>query len=126
MTISEHMQLLIDQADKDIRNCANSCDAYAKKHLLSKVLSSGSWEETFKEHVQCFATRRNEFELALSMHTGYAINAVNDKLDDIHDKLNTANDMLHSTDGKVTTANEMLAGMQEKCVQLCSVWYIPC
>ncbi|KAM5542287.1 hypothetical protein V8D89_004160 [Ganoderma adspersum] len=83
-TIGQHMQCLIQQAAEDIKNCVNSCNAYVKKSLASKILLSGSWSDNFKKCTKCFLTRRDDFVLALLIHTGQVVNTVIDKLDATH------------------------------------------
>ncbi|KAI1785580.1 hypothetical protein LXA43DRAFT_1037408 [Ganoderma leucocontextum] len=86
-TISGRMQDLVDKTEQDIRKCANSCNAYAKKKLLSKVVHSSSWSDEFKGYIQGFTDRRREFELALSIYIGHAVNTANDKLVTIEEKM---------------------------------------
>ncbi len=105
------MQGLIKQTAEDITNCANSCDAYAKTFLMSKVLFSESWSAEFKKYMGCFTTRRGDFAFALSIHTGQAVNDVTDKLGTANDKLDTAND-------KLDIANDNVALVNQKYVQL--------
>ena len=85
-TISGRMQHLVDKTEQDIRKCANSCNAYAKKKTLSKVIHSSSWSDEFKGYIQGFTTRRGEFEFALSLYIGHAVNTANDKLVSIEEK----------------------------------------
>ena len=85
-TISGRMQHLVDKTEQDIRKCANSCNTYAKKKLLSKVVHSSSWSDEFKGYIQAFTDRRREFELALSIYIGHAVNTANDKLVTIEEK----------------------------------------
>ncbi len=86
-TISGRMQQLIDTAEQDIRTCANACNTYATKKLLSKVLHSSSWREEFKSHIKCFKSRRREFELALAIYTGHTINTVHDRVINVDKKV---------------------------------------
>ncbi|PIL29961.1 hypothetical protein GSI_07872 [Ganoderma sinense ZZ0214-1] len=86
-TISGRMQNLVEKTEQDIRKCANSCNAYAKKKLLSKVVHSSSWSDEFKGYIQGFTDRRREFELAVSIYIGHAVNAANDKLVTIEEKM---------------------------------------
>ena len=115
MAISRRMQGLIDQANEDITNCANSCDAYSKTFLVTNVVWGGSWEKTFKGHIECFAARRRDFVLALSIHTADAVNSASAKLDiandeliTIHHTLGTTNDALSAIHGKVEITNGKL------------------
>ncbi|TBU21891.1 hypothetical protein BD311DRAFT_869699 [Dichomitus squalens] len=86
-TISGRMQHLIDSTEQDIRKCANSCNAYAKKKTLSKVIHSSSWSDEFKGYIQGFMTRRGEFEFTLSLYIGHAVNTANDKLVSLEEKM---------------------------------------
>ena len=54
-----------------------------KKRLLVKVLKSGVWDETLKGYVQTFADRKAAFVFAVSIHAGAALDAANDKLDQL-------------------------------------------
>ena len=56
-------------AAKDIKECANACDTYLKKSLMVRVLRSQVWEERLTGFYATFTQRRNDFELALSIHT---------------------------------------------------------
>ena len=85
-TISDRMQHLVDQTEKDIRQCANSCNAYAKKRALSKVIQSSSWSDEFKGRIKGFTTRKREFEFELSLYIGDAVNNANEKLLSIEEK----------------------------------------
>ena len=85
-TIAGRMQNLIEKTEQDIKKCANACNAYAKKNTLSKVVHSSSWDGEFKGYIQGFTARRGEFEFALSVYIGHAVNSANDKLVSIEDK----------------------------------------
>ena len=56
-------------AAKDIKECANACDTYLKKSLMVRVLRSQVWEERLTGFYATFTQRRNDFELALAIHT---------------------------------------------------------
>ena len=75
------MQDLVDRTANDIKECANVCDTYSKKRLLVKVLKGPIWDDTLKGFIQLFADRKAEFNFAVSIHTGMAIDRANDKLD---------------------------------------------
>lgn len=81
------MQRLIQDAAEDIESCANSCNAYAKTSLLSKVLLSGSWNNDFKKYMERLLIHRDDFVLALSIYIGEGVNAANDKLNAANMKL---------------------------------------
>ena len=81
VTISARLDDLVKKTAADIKECANACDAYSKKRLLVKVLKGSVWDDIFKEYIQLFIDRRAEFNFAVSIHTGMAVDRVNDKLD---------------------------------------------
>ncbi|TBU25684.1 hypothetical protein BD311DRAFT_492317 [Dichomitus squalens] len=86
-TISGRMQHLVEKTEQDIRKCANACNAYAKKNILSKVVHSSAWDGEFKGYIQGFTTRRGEFGFALSIYIGRAVNNVTDKLVSMEEKM---------------------------------------
>lgn len=114
VTIAERMQHLIQDAAEDIKNCANACNAYAKTFIVSKVLLSGSWSDDFKKYMERFLTRRDDFVLALSIYTGHAVNAANDKLDIANGKLDLANGRLDITNGKLDATHAGIGVVTEK------------
>ena len=81
--IENRLTSLVGRTADDIKTCSNVCDAYMKKRLLSKVLLSSLWDMKLLEFVQLFATRRQEFEFELTLHTGKGVDKANVKLDAI-------------------------------------------
>ena len=75
------MDELIKQTASDIKECANACDAYARKRLLTKVIKAPSWDATLKGYIQLFSERKGEFSFRISVHTGIQVDRANDKLD---------------------------------------------
>ena len=145
MAISMRMQGLIDQANEDIESCANSCDAYSKAPSIKKVILKGSWEKTFKRYIECFAARRRDFVLALSIHTADAVNSASAKIDIVRDELVTVHHTLHTTSdalsaikdkvdinsgkldsvgSKINTMTEGFTGIKETYVPLSSTSWI--
>lgn len=81
MTIGARLQDLVDRTANDIKECANVCDTYSKKRLLVKVLKGPIWDDTLKGFIQLFTDRKAEFNFAISIHTGMAVDRANDMLD---------------------------------------------
>jgi len=81
--IEDRLKLLVDRTADDIKSCSNVCDAYTKKRLLAKVLLSTVWDAKLLDFVQLFATRKQEFEFELTMHTSQGVDKANVKLDAI-------------------------------------------
>ncbi|KAM5543336.1 hypothetical protein V8D89_003210 [Ganoderma adspersum] len=86
-TIKARMQELVKQTAEDIKTCANECDTYAKKKLLTKVIASSSWDERLKAFVELFAKRRKAFVFALSIHVNIGVEDANKKLKEIDAKI---------------------------------------
>lgn len=87
MTIKARLQGLVERSAEDVKECANTCDAYSKERLLAKVFKSSSWDDKFKAFLSLFADRRRAFTFALEMHIGKAVDASNRKLDTVDAKL---------------------------------------
>ena len=81
ITIGDRLEGLVKETAGDIKECANVCDTYMKKRLLVKVLKGAIWDDTLKGYVQLFADRKTAFSFAVCIHTGLAVDRVNDKLD---------------------------------------------
>jgi hypothetical protein len=81
----DRLKSLVERTADDIKTCSNVCDAYMKKRLLSRVLLSSLWDTKLLGFVKLFATRRQEFEFELAMHTGKGVDKANVKLDAIGD-----------------------------------------
>ncbi|RPD55866.1 hypothetical protein L227DRAFT_579346 [Lentinus tigrinus ALCF2SS1-6] len=107
-TIEDRMDNLVKKTEEDIRNCANACSAYSKKHTFSKVLQSSSWDGTFKGYIQGFTTRRGEFEFELSMYVGRAVNTANDRLVTLDEKMDR---LLNFLEACVSPEERYLADM---------------
>lgn len=84
-TIKSRMEQLIFGAADDMQQCGNVCDAYMKKRLLTRVIKGPLWDVTLVDFVGRFEKRRNQFEFALSVHNGLAIDHANEKLDGLQD-----------------------------------------
>ena len=86
MTVTVRLEGLVRQIAADIKECANACDTYSKKRTLVKVFKSSVWDLKLSEYVQRFIVRKADFNLALSSHTGMAVDLANNKLDTIMSK----------------------------------------
>jgi hypothetical protein len=68
------------------------CDAYTKKRLLAKVILSSVWDLKLLDFIKLFASRKQEFELELSIHTSQGVDKANVKLDAIGDSTKALNE----------------------------------
>jgi flagellar motility protein MotE (MotC chaperone) len=82
-SIEDRLKILVERTADDIKTCSNVCDAYMKKRLLAKVLLGSVWDAKLLDFVKLFATRRQEFEFELTMHTSQSVDKANSKLDAI-------------------------------------------
>ncbi|GBE85444.1 hypothetical protein SCP_0706310 [Sparassis crispa] len=94
VTLKGRLQGLVKKTADDMKNCANTCDAYSKMKLLAKVLKGPLWEGTLTDFGIIFTKRRTEFEFALSIHIGRGVDEANRKLDNLAQELKERTDML--------------------------------
>jgi hypothetical protein len=92
--IKDRLKSLVERTGDDIKTCSNVCDAYMKKRLLAKVLLSSIWDTKLLGFVKLFATRRQEFEFELTMHTSQGVDKANVKLDAIGNATRELNEQL--------------------------------
>ena len=90
--IEDRLKSLVERTADDIKMCSNVCDAYVKKRLLAKVRLSSVWDAKLLDFVRLFATRRQEFEFELTMHTSQGVDKANVKLDAIGDATRALNE----------------------------------
>jgi hypothetical protein len=83
--IEDRLKSLVESTADNIKTCSNVCDAYMKKRFLAKVLLSSVWDTKLLAFVKLFATRRQEFEFELTIHTSQAVDKANIKLGAIGD-----------------------------------------
>ncbi|KAI0088301.1 hypothetical protein BDY19DRAFT_190628 [Irpex rosettiformis] len=81
------MQVLVDGAAQDIKNCGNACDVWMKKKILLKVLVGPAWEGKLAAFTSGFAARRMEFEFALQIHTASAVDAIQSVTQSMNERL---------------------------------------
>ncbi|KAI0666572.1 hypothetical protein C8Q78DRAFT_434848 [Trametes maxima] len=87
-TAKTRLQKLVTDTAGDIKDCANACDTYSKKKLLTKVFNSSSWDDKFKGFLTLFTERRKAFSFELELYVGKGMNDANRKLDGVDEKLN--------------------------------------
>ena len=86
INIKDRLRSLVECTVDDIKKCSNVCDAYMKKRPLARVLLSSLWDAKLLEFVELFATRRQEFEFELTIHTSRGVDKANVKLDAINEQ----------------------------------------
>ncbi|KAI0063522.1 hypothetical protein BV25DRAFT_381883 [Artomyces pyxidatus] len=90
-TIEDRLKTLIEKTAEDIKLCANACDTYSKKKLLTKIIKGPMWDIKFLNFAAVFAQRRVEFGLALTLHISGRMEAATVKLDSIDDTTKEVN-----------------------------------
>ncbi|KAL1937671.1 hypothetical protein VTO73DRAFT_12946 [Trametes versicolor] len=93
-TVQERLQGLVDNIETDILDCANVCDAYAKKGMTARVLGSIRWNEKLQHYVKRFTKHRADIEFTLAIHLGINIDIANRKLDSIDSKVESVLEFL--------------------------------
>ncbi|RPD59323.1 hypothetical protein L226DRAFT_548402 [Lentinus tigrinus ALCF2SS1-7] len=96
-TIQERLQSLVDSMAEDIRQCANACDAYAKRNIVSKVLLGPKWDDVLERFIKQFNKRRADIEFALAIHLGVNIDLAHRKLDNLDNKVDRVIALLHQS-----------------------------
>ena len=80
-TIGARLDDLVKKIAADIKECANVCNTYSKKRSLVKILKCSVWDQTLTRYIELFVSRKAEFNLMVSVHTGMAVDCMNNKLD---------------------------------------------
>ncbi|KAI0744888.1 hypothetical protein C8Q76DRAFT_663578 [Earliella scabrosa] len=86
-TLQENIKTVIDQAENDMKACANACDVYARKTSIAKVVAASLWNKTLAGYVTTFKERRDDFLGVLSLYTAVTIADMDRKLDDVGKRL---------------------------------------
>ena len=90
-SIKSALEVHINKAAVDIKQCANVCDTYSKKRLLVKVLLGQIWEAKFIALGTAFAEHRIRFHQILAMHASTGIDAIRVNLGDMEKALQETN-----------------------------------
>ena len=69
MTVQERLKDVIADIERDLKECANACDTYCKKHLFSKVFNGSKWSNILERFRARFVERRKAIICQLSIHT---------------------------------------------------------
>ena len=96
ISIENRLKSLVESTAEKIKECANVCDAYMKKRLLSKVLLSTVWDAKLLHYVDLFAERRKAFQIEMTLHISQGVDKAHLKLDAIVDATRALDDKLRS------------------------------
>lgn len=75
-TIKAKLTSLVQGTEQDIKDCASQCDAWAKKHILLKVIMGPAWEDKLAGFAAAFNRRREEFAFILQVHTTVGVDQI--------------------------------------------------
>ncbi|KAJ7462562.1 hypothetical protein FB451DRAFT_1266995 [Mycena latifolia] len=91
-TLEERMQRIVQDAERDIRDCSATCETYVKKKFVVRLFDGLRWEARLAVFSDTFAKRKAEFSLALSIHTAQGVHDVQHSLVDIEASVKTGSD----------------------------------
>lgn len=72
----DDLQAIMKEAETDITNCGNICEAYKKKKWAVKALTSMGWEKKLTELGRKFIRRRSEIEQVLADYIAICMGSV--------------------------------------------------
>ncbi|CAL1705902.1 unnamed protein product [Somion occarium] len=72
----DDLQAIMKEAETDITNCGNICEAYKKKKWAVKALTSMGWEKKLTELGRKFIRRRSEIEQVLTDYIAICVGSV--------------------------------------------------
>ncbi|KAJ7315149.1 hypothetical protein DFH08DRAFT_422699 [Mycena albidolilacea] len=75
-TVEGRMQRIIKNAEQDIRDCSATCEKYIKKKFFVKLFDGSRWEGRLAAFSDVFSRRKDEFSVALSIHTAEGVDNV--------------------------------------------------
>ncbi|KAL1952244.1 hypothetical protein VTO73DRAFT_1393 [Trametes versicolor] len=112
IVLSDRLHELAESTAEDIKQCANLCDAFLKSKLLLRVLKGPLWAERFAASMERFARRKEEYSLALAMHTASTVSKMAVDVESINYKI----ELMHTLFEKYMTATErnLVAEVEKK------------
>ncbi|KZV88668.1 hypothetical protein EXIGLDRAFT_696533 [Exidia glandulosa HHB12029] len=93
--LNTRLQVIVDQASRNIRECSEACEAYVGLKYFAKFLDGARWEATFADYMAHFAQRREELTFALAIRNAKAIDRVGDAVVASGEVLSHSLQMLH-------------------------------
>lgn len=80
------MHEALGYAVDDIKECANACDLWDTKLVLTKVFVALPWESKLAEFTSRFAQRRIQFDFILQTHIAITVDSVKNVVSELNDK----------------------------------------
>ncbi|KAI0266959.1 hypothetical protein BC834DRAFT_842690 [Gloeopeniophorella convolvens] len=109
--IEDRLKYLVDITGKQIMECSKTCDAYAKKRLLAKVIQGPLWNQKFADYIRLFSERHGQFQAALTIHLTQSIDRMDVKLDDVGANTRIIEANTRATNEKMTELLSFLEGL---------------
>ncbi|KAI0651487.1 hypothetical protein C8Q79DRAFT_922231 [Trametes meyenii] len=91
--LGTRLRELAETTAEDIKQCANLCDIFLKSKLLLRVLKGPLWAERFASCMERFARRKEEYGLALAMHTASTVTKMAVDVDQINAKMDLMSEL---------------------------------
>ncbi|KAI0080472.1 hypothetical protein K474DRAFT_1704774 [Panus rudis PR-1116 ss-1] len=76
VTLESRLEIVCRDAACDMVACANVCDAYRRKHPVTRVFRSLHWQTKLADFMAKFSKHRSSFNQALAIHTARLMNDV--------------------------------------------------
>ncbi|KAI0666294.1 hypothetical protein C8Q78DRAFT_1072526 [Trametes maxima] len=91
--LGTRLRELAESTAEDIKQCANLCDVFLKSKILLRVLKGPLWAERFASCMERFARRKEEYSLALAMHTASTVTKMAVDVDQINAKMDLMSEL---------------------------------
>ncbi|TFK63878.1 hypothetical protein BDN72DRAFT_826239 [Pluteus cervinus] len=85
--LGARIQTLMDKIANDVKDAGSACDAYLKKSFLARTLKSKIYENRLADYGTTFEDNKTELHRVLSMHTARGVDAANEKLSSMDNKV---------------------------------------
>ncbi|TFK63874.1 hypothetical protein BDN72DRAFT_802855 [Pluteus cervinus] len=85
--LGARIQTLMEKVATNIKNAGAACDAYLKKSFLARTLKSKIYEGRLADYGAAFEHNKTELHRALTMHTARGVDAANEKLNSVDNKV---------------------------------------
>ena len=80
-TLMDRLQELCQTIEKDIRRCANTCDACAKQSTTVKYMKALKWKSTLGDFIKLFETRQAELGKCFAVGTFAGVKAIEKRVE---------------------------------------------
>ncbi|KAJ3710187.1 hypothetical protein C8R42DRAFT_382910 [Lentinula raphanica] len=85
--LESKLSKLMERIEQDIKRTSAVCEHYSKKNAIVRTMKARVYEERLATHAELFTQHREELQFLLSLHTAIGVQAANDKLDGVAQRL---------------------------------------